>query len=211
MNKAHILVLAILIAFTQAQKVSYFPAIGCDSYNQNGVCVTCKDRYYMFTLGNLCLPVSPLCKSYSTVNGACTSCIDGFEMKQGVCQPIFTMVPISQQLPANCAAINNVSLLCEQCIAGYTVVNGICVQSISNCDSLAQDGKCLKCATGFSLGSSGLNCVKFMMPVDPNCKIADANGCIQCIDKYFKTNMGGCIKMSPLCTTYNLDGTCAQC
>ena len=51
---------------------------------RNNICVQCVHRYFLFN--GLCFPVSDLCKAYNPTFGFCTSCYDGYETVEGICQ-----------------------------------------------------------------------------------------------------------------------------
>lgn len=212
MNKNILLLFALLLMASQAQ-YTYYQNAGCAAFDATGKCTGCKDRYYMYVPLSLCLPVSPLCKDYSTATGACTSCVDGFALSLGQCQPSFTMVPVSKN-QLNCAAFNTVSQLCEKCNDGFTLLSGACIQTIANCNLYSLDGKCSQCVTGYIL--SGSACAKIvpvvpLVPIDVNCKLSDSVKCLACKDGYLLTSQAACVKISPLCAKYNLDGICVEC
>lgn len=208
MNKNQFLICAFLVLLCQSQTYTYQNS-GCANYDASGNCLACKDRYYMYTLLNICLPVSPLCKEYSLVNGACTSCIDNFALSQGQCQPSYTLIQISKN-QANCANFNSATQNCDKCNDGFTLINGGCLKSILNCDIYSIDGKCLKCQTGFSYNGQICNKIQTVI-IDQNCKTSDSFKCIECKDGYLLTSQSICIKISPLCARYNTDGVCIEC
>lgn len=208
MNKSYLLLFSILLVCCSSQTYSFQNA-GCATFDSQNNCLTCKDRYYMYSYLSLCLPVSPICHDYNPTTGACITCIDGFAMTQGVCQPTFNMIVVSKN-QANCGSFNNVSQVCEKCIDAYTLIGGACYPVILNCDTYSTDGKCTKCVSGFSI--SGSACAKVVsVTIDANCKINDGSKCTQCLDGFLLTSQYFCIKTSPLCSTYNLDGLCTAC
>lgn len=209
MNKNKILLCALFVILCQSQTFNYQNA-GCATFDASGTCLTCKDRYYMYTVLNLCLPVSPLCKEYSILNGACTSCIDGFALTQGQCQPSYTLIQIPKN-QINCASYNSASQICDRCNDGFVTVNGGCIKTILGCDVYSVDGKCMKCINGFTLNGSACVKVQVIVPVDPNCKISDSIRCVECKDGFLLTSQAICIKISPLCNKYNIDGICIEC
>ena len=110
MNKNKLLLFALLLLVSQAQ-YTYVQDAGCATFDANSKCITCKDRYYMYPILSICLPVSPLCKDYSPADGSCLSCVTGFALTQGQCQPSVILVPVSKN-KANCATFNSISQLC---------------------------------------------------------------------------------------------------
>lgn len=176
MNKNKLLLCALFLVLTQTQTINFQNA-GCATFDNSANCLTCKDRYYMYTLLNICLPVSPLCQEYSPLTGACTSCINNFNLNQGQCQPSYTLIQFPKN-QVNCGTYNTALQVCEKCNDGYTVVNGGCAKTIVNCDLYSADGKCSKCLNGFTL--NGLSCIKvqIVIPIDLNCKTSDSVKCI---------------------------------
>lgn len=209
MNKQTIFLFALLLVASQAQ-YTYYTNAGCANLDSTGKCLSCKDRYYMYVPLSLCLPVSPLCKDYSTVNGVCLSCVDGFTLSLGQCQPSFTLVPLTKN-QVNCATYNTVTLNCDKCIDGYTILSGACVQSIANCDLYSADGKCSRCLTGYTISGSACAKIVPVVPIDVNCKFSDSVKCLACKDGYLLTSQALCVRISPLCAKYNLDGICIEC
>ena len=200
-------------SLAQTQTTTTFQNTGCALFDAQNNCVSCKDRYYMYSYLSLCLPVSPICKDYNTTTGACLTCIDGFSMVQGVCQPNFSMITISKN-QANCITFNSNTQLCEKCSTSFVLINGgACSAFIANCDTYANDGSCSRCLVGYSSSMSGNLCNKIQVVVtfDVNCKSNDGIKCTQCMDGYMLTSSNSCVKISPLCTTYNADGTCSVC
>ena len=49
----------------------------------DGICISCIDRYYAFD--NVCLKVNDLCLEYEMKSGECTSCRDSFSLVSGAC------------------------------------------------------------------------------------------------------------------------------
>ena len=111
MNKNIFLLFAILLVVSRAQ-YTYSQDAGCATFDANSKCLTCKDRYYMYQLLSMCLPVSPLCKDYSLVDGSCLTCVSGFALSQGQCQPSVVLVPVVPKNQLNCANFNSATQLC---------------------------------------------------------------------------------------------------
>lgn len=59
---------------------------GCKSFDQQGNCVLCSNRFYPDSSG-ICQPVNPNCYTYDKTNGDCLSCYTGFEPYEGACLP----------------------------------------------------------------------------------------------------------------------------
>ena len=210
MNQKTYLLLAFLLVSCLSQTYS-FQNTGCAAFDAQNTCISCKDRYYMYSYLSLCLPVSPICKDYNTTTGACITCIDGFAMTSGTCQPSFSMIPVSKN-QANCATFNNVSQACEKCNDGFVLLAGACLTSVANCDVYQADGKCAKCLAGYTI--NGALCAKIQIVtyvIDANCKVNDGFKCTQCNDGYMLTIQYTCVKTSPLCSVYSPNGVCTAC
>jgi hypothetical protein len=60
----------------------------------------CADRFILNGNG-ICSPVDPLCNSYDSISGACTTCYLGYAIQSGVCL-------LASSLDPNCRTeINN--------------------------------------------------------------------------------------------------------
>lgn len=47
-------------------------------------CIKCSNRSY-FNKDGICIMANPDCKTYSEINGYCTSCYDGYKLENGQC------------------------------------------------------------------------------------------------------------------------------
>ena len=49
----------------------------CKKYS-GSVCSECYKGYYFHSYDQICKRINPLCKTYNSNNGACTSCYPGY-------------------------------------------------------------------------------------------------------------------------------------
>lgn len=70
----------------QAQQVQIIstttPDPFCSSFNSNGLCVRCSQRYY-FNSNKVCTQVSANCNQYDANTGQCTSCYQSYTLFNG--------------------------------------------------------------------------------------------------------------------------------
>jgi hypothetical protein len=52
--------------------------------NTNFSCLQCADRFFL-NYNGICSSVDPLCNTYDTKSGNCTSCYLGYLIHDGVC------------------------------------------------------------------------------------------------------------------------------
>lgn len=156
-----------------------------------------------------CQQVSPLCRTFSPVNGSCLTCFAGYVISGSAC-----IVGTASNSDSNCETTANG--VCQKCYSGFYVnSNGICTQFNTLCrTSNSSNGACLSCYPGYTL-NNGL-CVINSSPTaskDPNCKASDPSGvCNSCYEGNYLSVDKACIKMDPLCRNYTSSlSECSAC
>lgn len=66
----------------QQQLTSVAPDPFCASFNPNGSCIRCSQRYY-FNSNGVCIQVSANCNQYNATTGVCTSCYQSYTLYNG--------------------------------------------------------------------------------------------------------------------------------
>jgi hypothetical protein len=79
-------------------------------------CMRCAHRYYL--KNNQCISIPLECLSYDLITGACYSCVPGYALAQGLCEP---EAPVAYYF-------NNT---CVSCFGNYKMVNRRCIYSPS--------------------------------------------------------------------------------
>jgi hypothetical protein len=187
----------------------YFPNSGTCSYpssecaiaNQiTGNCLACNSRYFL--INGRCLPVSPLCNSYSSI-GLCTTCFTGYTVKKGACVNLTSVDPF---------CLNFQGSMCVNCQNRYYIgLDGICVPINNLCQTyVINTGVCITCISGYSKTSGG--CASWAS-LNPQCLTFDLNGkCTNCTNRYFIGLNSICTKVNALCQTYSMtSGYCLSC
>jgi hypothetical protein len=171
----------------------------CKSFNSDNSCKECSTSFYLRS--GKCVRFNALCATINATTGDCTSCYNGYMLKQGNCS-IGTSVTV-----ANCRTIQNG--VCVTCSVGYfRTSNNICQQISPLCATADQQtGLCLSCYNGYQLRSG----VCSLSQSIANCRQVSNSLCIICSAGYFLQN-GGCTQISPLCATSdNTIGNCLSC
>lgn len=174
--------------------------INCKEYN-GSVCVACSNRFYFSSPGGKCIPVSSLCKNYSSATGQCGSCYPGYFLTSaGTC---IVQVPTIN----NCQSESNG--VCSKCYSGYFLNQGNCKPLNPLCKNHDfSTGACTDCYPGYTLGN-GL-CTVFVG--DPNCLKTNPNGgCLNCSRGFFLDISGRCKQVNPLCKGADSKGLCIDC
>ena len=201
---------------TDADLIGQIKDPNCFSY-ENDTCVACAYRFY-FNREGICTTVHPDCKTWENETGACTSCFDGFELRESKCLSLTgSKIKLSSFAPAppstdttfveipNCAEYNGPE--CAVCAFRYYYSNGSCHQVSDLCKSWSNiDGTCTNCYSGYDLWD-GRCTVR-----DPFCTIKVTGICVQCANRYYLDIHLKCQGVSPLCKAYDpLAGTCTNC
>lgn len=173
---------------------------------QNGICISCSKGYYFYTDGK-CTAVSPLCKTYDSINGNCLSCFTGYSLSGYICIPSNDTTK-----DPNCQSfVNNT---CFKCSTGYFFNNnGICTLANPLCKTWNPlNGYCLTCYNGYII--SGISCIVNLnfTNSDPNCAQYSDTICVKCASRTFMNLSGLCQSVNVNCNTYNdFDGSCLTC
>jgi hypothetical protein len=173
----------------------------CAKYNGT-ICSACSNSYY-FGPSNSCVPVDPLCKTYSQ-NGACLSCYPGYSINGQRCI-------VSGQQDPFCNSFSSGGI-CTGCSSGYYLSssNGVCTQLNPLCKtSDLSNGACIDCYPGYSI--SGNTCIVAAAVNIPYCAQINGNACVACISGYY-VSAGICALVNVLCATYDQsNGNCLSC
>lgn len=86
-----------LVSFSCMKGESQITDQYCKTWNGT-VCIECSKGAFFLPNG-ICQPVNPLCKTYDSSNGDCTSCYDSFALQGGKC--VNSTQPLSDP---NCAS-----------------------------------------------------------------------------------------------------------
>jgi hypothetical protein len=143
----------------------------CKTWNGNGRCTSCYGGYLLnsgncilpsdpncllwsgnkcvqcipwtYYDGSKCVQVSTVCRTYTPSNGLCTSCYQGWLLKNGSC-----IVNPDQ----NCRVVASDGT-CTSCYGGYyyNLAQGKCLVGNALCNGMDFYGKCLGCYGGYYL------------------------------------------------------------
>lgn len=139
-------------------------------------CVQCIP--WTYNNGSKCVQVSTVCRTFTRSNGLCTSCYQGWLLKNGSC-----IVNPDQ----NCRVVANDGT-CSACYGGYyyNLAQGKCLVGNALCNGMDFYGNCLGCYGGYYL--NGGQCYV----QDALCASFDSrNRCTSCYTGYTLTN-GAC-------------------
>ena len=184
--------------------------IGCKIWDyDNKKCKICSPYWY-FSNGS-CVQVSPQCKTYNNVSGACLSCFLGYTLTNGFCNISSIEVNISTS-DAGCKTWSNGT--CKECYDHFAFnPNGLCAAVSALCKT-NQGLNCTSCYNGYVLMNG--SCVissQQSAPSDAGCNVWDWNKqiCLSCSPYWYFSN-GSCVQVSPQCKTYNnVSGDCLSC
>lgn len=79
----------------------FFKDPNCQEYDADNLCESCSDRHYVNPSSGLCVSVSPLCKGYNLISGACLTCYQGYTLSTDKC-----VVGTSSNTDVNCKTFN---------------------------------------------------------------------------------------------------------
>jgi hypothetical protein len=117
----------------------------------NRKCLQCSEKSFRNPNGNgACNPVSNLCKTFSEINGLCTSCYAGYDLTQGDC----ALSNSNNGRPSDlgCKNWDWNKQVCLECSSGWVFNSkGVCTQVSSNCQSYDANGVCTGCYNGYTL------------------------------------------------------------
>jgi hypothetical protein len=166
----------------------------CLTNSSDGNCIMCPVGYYLsnFSGTYACNGVCPsgcltctnnntscnnnTCEPYIEV--ACTSCMIGFGLSNGMCLPCLT----------NCNYCSSQQLICFSCAGGFFVnASGQCQSCSSGCQTCSVFG-CSNCVSGYNIVSNSDNtqllCVLACAHPCFTCLNNLPNNCTQCISGY---------------------------
>lgn len=182
----------------------------CAKWNGN-ICQQCSQS--AFWSNGVCVQSDPLCKTFNSNNGWCTSCYSGYVLNNGQCVRAAD-VPSTGPSDLLCAKWNG--NVCQQCSKGAYWSNGVCAQADTLCKTFdTNNGWCLSCYSGYYL--TGGKCVRSVDSPD-NAPPGDLlcaqwiNGiCQRCaVTAYWKN--GVCTQADTLCKTFDSNnGACTSC
>jgi hypothetical protein len=154
----------------------------CQSYDSNNNCIKCIAKFYLSITG-MCQGVSPLCKEYNNVTGACTSCWTGYVLSINAC-----IVANSQNYDVRCS--KRVGNTCVSCYSGYYLNSNTlkCTPQNLLCKTVnLVNGDCLGCYDGYTL-QNGACTTSNSTTTDINCQQFEQNNskiCLKCYNGYF--------------------------
>lgn len=102
-------------AFTSGFSIKSIDDLNCKIKANDSTCNVCYDSYYYSVQYKLCVPVSPLCKTWNKL-GECLSCYDGYELSQTICATAGTTKVVQSApltLDPNCFEFSG--SICKKC------------------------------------------------------------------------------------------------
>lgn len=146
---------------------------------EGGNCLKCAHRFFL--RNNQCISIPIECASYDIDTGVCHTCVPGYQLNLGICEPEASLVYYFNQQ-------------CFSCFPGYKLINNECVWApnpsadlrTKNILCFAWKGNtCVECMPGTYLSSR-----KICELIDPFCLSFDYNReiCNSCQPGYAWTN-----------------------
>ena len=90
--------------------------VGCARWDwDNNKCLNCS-YYWVFNSKGVCTTVSPYCKTYDSLNGACTSCFLGYSLINGACTSVLANLCKSTNESGCVSCYDGFALYQKQCI-----------------------------------------------------------------------------------------------
>ena len=163
---------------------------GCATWDwDNQVCLACS-KDWVFNDKKVCVPVSDLCKSHAE-NGDCTSCYEGYDLKEGQC--LWSDFNNARPSDLGCATWDWKNQVCLKCSHRWFFNSQKrCVPVDDNCNNYADDGSCTSCYPGYSVREG------VCLSVNPLCKTLNADGtCASCYPQNI-LHEGNCVPISKL-------------
>lgn len=202
-NFSRLLLGAALLSLVACQ--SLVVNTGCKTIAADGIsCQTCSDRFYKDPQG-ICQPVSTSCRTYSSVDGTCTGCYDGYYLLETIC--LFDNRP-----PTNpyCAKFEN--QLCILCSKGFYLSNGDCKQIDTFCKTFDVVAiACTECYPGYTTSPSGCVLANITGVAD-GCAQFNQSVCVKCSKDYYFAANRSCLRASSLCKGFDSNnGNCLAC
>lgn len=187
--------------YTLVGSICVISTPNCVNYVQTASATRCSQcaTGYTLTPQFTCSQLPLYCLAGN--NGVCTSCIQNYQLYQGICVFIIT----------NCASWNLQSLQCSGCISGYylSISNNSYVCNLLPRFCLQADlyGNCINCLQGYIIYN--YQCVDSASIL--NCRAYNLNTmqCVQCLPGYTLNSSFRCVPQN--CAQVNNQGNCAQC
>jgi hypothetical protein len=175
----------------------------CRFTDPTGLCTECFKGHYL-SAGKTCTSLDPLCKTYTQLQSACTSCYDGYALVKYSC-----VLSVQSNVSSDPYCISTQNGACIACASGYYLNQlGTCLLINPSCKSIDTVGNCISCYQGYYI-NNGI-CALDLLNV-PYCSTYANGTCTLCINGYYLSN-GACEVVSLLCATYNPStGACLSC
>ena len=164
---------------------------GCGLWNwDEQVCLQCS-KGFVFNAKQICVASSDLCRSIVPETGACDSCYEGYDLKEGAC--LFSEFNNARPSDLGCHQWDWNNQVCLKCSHRWFFNSEKkCVPVDDNCNSYNEDGSCASCYTGYSVKEG------VCMSVNPLCKTLNDDGtCASCYAQNILHN-GNCVPISKL-------------
>lgn len=155
-------------------------ADNCATYNSQGQCIYCFNRYYLS--GGRCYAYPPYCVIVDFL-GNCLSCAFGSVLQNGQCVA-------GPGRNMNCLNFDSVNLICLNCMSGYSLCSstGVCLPQDPACQNYTSTGACSACLSNYQLYNG--KCLLY----PPGVSVLP-NGGVSCLSGYTLSN-NSCIRNS---------------
>jgi hypothetical protein len=143
---------------SSGQSSSGYSDPNCKTVNPTqSFCDDCYPSFYYSPQQLKCVPVNPLCKTYTKTN-VCLTCYGGY-MIQGVTCVIDTNYKTVGSGDVNCKSGSNG--FCSECYKGFYFNNsqGKCVVANPLCKTYTNDNRCTSCYPGYFLSQTQGTCL----------------------------------------------------
>lgn len=169
---------------------------------QGKECIKCADGYYL-NPQKKCQQANPQCRSIS-VDGKCTSCYQGFDLKAGDCiiPSIQLVLPFCETYASNGE--------CSKCLDRYYLQNGSCKDVSILCGNYDMGtGDCLSCTSPFFNLQKG-KCIQLNSIIE-GCTRYEGPFCVECTKEYYAYAYT-CMRIDPFCVKFDeARRECQQC
>jgi hypothetical protein len=180
----------------------------CLSFTNN-ICQTCKNGYYLNTSSN-CIQVSSFCTTYIMNTGACTGCVAGYSVLNGVCTS-------AQAIHSNPFCNTFSGTTCIYCnLRYYLGVNAYCTNVNVMCANYSMTtGSCTSCNPGYVLSTplnSNVATCASQSAGNQFCTAFTGTTCTYCSTRYYVGVNSMCTAVNQACKTYDMvTGACLSC
>jgi hypothetical protein len=100
----------------------------CKTFN-GPTCIECANRAY--SRNGICTAVDNSCATWSSQNGQCLTCYNGFALQNGLCIALPAAPAPSINFDIYCARTDSTGR-CTRCFYGFALINGTCVADFKN-------------------------------------------------------------------------------